>query len=84
MALLTMGFAACNDDFPTEFVPQTNAPENAFPANAVSVAPSADAANDQAWECVIVTPHVPSPLAEAAKPSPNVTPTGSDRNVTVE
>ena len=36
MALLTMGFAACNDDFPTEFVPQTNAPENAFPANAVS------------------------------------------------
>ena len=45
MALLTMGFAACNDDFPTEFVPQTNAPESAFPANAVSVTPSASTIN---------------------------------------
>ena len=45
MALLTMGFAACNDDFPTEFVPQTNAPENAFPANAVNVTPSASTIN---------------------------------------
>ncbi len=45
MALLTMGFAACNDDFPTEFVPQTNVPESAFPANAVSVTPSASTIN---------------------------------------
>ena len=45
MALLSMVFAACNDDFPTEFVPHTTTPESSFPVNAVSVTPTASSIN---------------------------------------
>lgn len=45
MALLSLGFTACNDDFPAEFVPQTSIPESTFPVNAVTVTPTAPSIN---------------------------------------
>ena len=38
MALLSMGLVACNQDFDTEFVPQTNMPESLLQMSDVSVA----------------------------------------------
>ena len=38
MALLCMGLVSCNQDFDTEFVPQTNLPESLLKASDVSVA----------------------------------------------
>lgn len=38
MALLSMGLVACNQDFDTEFVPQSNLPESLLKASDVSVA----------------------------------------------
>lgn len=38
MALLSMGLVACNQDFDTEFVPQTNLPESLLQMSDVSVA----------------------------------------------
>ncbi len=38
MALLSMGLVACNQDFDTEFVPQTNLPESLLKIDDVSVA----------------------------------------------
>ena len=38
MALLCMGLVGCNQDFDTEFVPQTNLPESLLKASDVSVA----------------------------------------------
>lgn len=38
MALLSLGLVACNQDFDTEFVPQTNLPESLLKASDVSVA----------------------------------------------
>lgn len=38
MALLSMSLVACNQDFDTEFVPQTNLPESLLKASDVSVA----------------------------------------------
>ena len=38
MALLSMGLLACNQDFDTEFVPQSNLPESLLKASDVSVA----------------------------------------------
>ena len=38
MALLSMGLVACNQDFDTEFVPQTNLPESQLQMSDVSVA----------------------------------------------
>ena len=40
MALLSMGLVACNQDFDTEFVPQTNLPESLLQLSDVSVANS--------------------------------------------
>jgi len=40
MALLSMGLVACNQDFVTEFVPQTNLPESQLQVSDVSVAAS--------------------------------------------
>ena len=40
MALLSMGLVACNQDFETEFVPQTNLPESLLQKSDVSVAAS--------------------------------------------
>ena len=40
MALLSMGLVACNQDFETEFVPQTNQPESLLQKSDVSVAAS--------------------------------------------
>ena len=40
MALLSMGLVACNQDFETEFVPQTNLPESLLQLSDVSVANS--------------------------------------------
>ena len=40
MALLSMGLGACNQDFDTEFVPQTNLPESLLQLSDVSVANS--------------------------------------------
>ena len=40
MALLSMGLVACNQDFETEFVPQTNTPESLLQASDVTVAAS--------------------------------------------
>ncbi|MCR4603050.1 MAG: hypothetical protein K5683_05920 [Prevotella sp.] len=44
-ALLSLGLVACNEDFATEFVPQTNQPESTFPATAVTVTPTASTIN---------------------------------------
>ena len=38
MALLSLGLVACNQDFDTEFVPQTNLPESLLQMSDVSVA----------------------------------------------
>ena len=38
MALLSLGLVACNQDFDTEFVPQTNLPESLLKVSDVSVA----------------------------------------------
>ena len=40
MALLSMGLVACNQDFETEFVPQTNLPESLLQTSDVTVANS--------------------------------------------
>ena len=45
MALLSLVFSACDQDFDTEFVQQTTLPESTFPVNAVSVTPTATAIN---------------------------------------
>jgi len=45
MALLSMVFTACDEDFSTEFVPQTTVPESTFPMDAVSVTPTATSIN---------------------------------------
>ena len=45
MALLSMMFVACDEDFSTEFVPQTSIPESSFPASAVTVTPSVTSIN---------------------------------------
>ena len=45
MALLSMMFVACDEDFSTEFVPQTTMPESSFPASAVTVTPSVTSIN---------------------------------------
>jgi hypothetical protein len=41
MALLSMGLVACNQDFDTEFVPQSNLPESLLQIGDVSVAADA-------------------------------------------
>ncbi len=41
MALLSLGLVACNQDFDTEFVPQTNLPESLLQMSDVSVAANA-------------------------------------------
>ena len=46
MALLSMGLVACNQDFDTEFVPQTNLPESLLKMSDVSVAVNAPATID--------------------------------------
>ena len=46
MALLSMGLVACNQDFDTEFVPQTNLPESLLKMSDVSVAANAPATID--------------------------------------
>ena len=43
MALLSMGLVACNQDFDTEFVPQSNLPESLLQIGDVSVAANAPA-----------------------------------------
>ena len=40
-----MVFTACDEDFSTEFVPQTTVPESTFPMDAVSVTPTATSIN---------------------------------------
>lgn len=45
MALLSMGFTACNQDFPIETAPQGNAEESTFPANAVEVTSTTESIN---------------------------------------
>ena len=45
MALLSMMFVACDEDFSTEFVPQTSIPESSFPASAVTVTSSVTSIN---------------------------------------
>ena len=46
MALLSLGLVACNQDFDTEFVPQTNLPESLLKMSDVSVAVNAPATID--------------------------------------
>ena len=46
MALLSMGLVGCNQDFDTEFVPQTNLPESLLKMSDVSVAVNAPATID--------------------------------------
>lgn len=58
MALLSLVFSACNQDFDTEFVQQTTLPESNFPANAVSVAPTATTIN----LINILSDEVPQPI----------------------
>ena len=45
MALLSMLFVGCDEDFSTEFVPQTTIPESSFPASAVTVTPKVTSIN---------------------------------------